>query len=727
MNFDRILRFVLVTGIFIVPFIPFIVANSMFFPFITGKNFFFRILVEILFATWLLLAIRNPSYRPTFSWIALSIGAFIGIIALADIFGANPLKSIWSNFERMEGLVTLIHLGAYFLVAGTVLNSQKLWTAFFHTSVGASVLMSVFGLFQFAGVITINQSDIRVDARFGNATYMAIYMVFHIFITLFLLARWRGGMFARYLYGAIILLHGFILYHTATRGAILGLIGGIVLAAILVALFEREKKWLRKIAVGVLVASALLVGGFISIKDAQFIKDSRVLSRFANIEISEGNVESRFLIWDMALQGFKERPLLGWGQENFNLVFNTYYNPALYSDEPWFDRVHNIVLDWLIAGGILGLLAYISIPLALLYYLWFGRSEKLSIIDKSLLTGLLAAYGFHNLFVFDNLVSYILFFSILAYVYSLTRPEINEKGKWGQYLDDAWTDRVAFPVILIALVLTIYAVNTKPILATTTLLDALRPNQQGVEGNIQIFQEALAYDTFGTQEIREQIAQGASQVSNQNIDPVIKQQFFDLAKTELEKQIADASLDARHELFIGTLLDAYGRYPEAGEHYTRAHELSPDKQSIRFALGFNLLNRNENEPALELFKETVDLEPRFRDAHIFYAVALIYSNQFDAADQVLLEKFETTTLSNDRLLRAYFDSGQYNKARGLLTARLEQNPNNRDVQLQIAFTYIQEGNTGEAIRIVEEVIALHPDFKDQGESIINEIQAGRTP
>jgi hypothetical protein len=52
----------------------------------------------------------------------------------------------------------------------------------------------------------------------------------------------------------------------------------------------------------------------------------------------------------MALKGIAERPVLGWGQENFNYVFNKYYNPQMFGQEEWFDRTHNVVLDWLIAG-----------------------------------------------------------------------------------------------------------------------------------------------------------------------------------------------------------------------------------------------------------------------------------------------------------------------------------------------------------------------------------------
>ena len=89
----------------------------------------------------------------------------------------------------------------------------------------------------------------------------------------------------------------------------------------------------------------------------------------------------------MAIKGFQERPILGWGQENFNYVFNKNYDPGMWGQEQWFDRTHNVILDWLVAGGILGLLAYLSIFFSTLYYVWRGKTNSFSITDKAIITG----------------------------------------------------------------------------------------------------------------------------------------------------------------------------------------------------------------------------------------------------------------------------------------------------------------------------------------------------
>ncbi|MDP2650286.1 MAG: hypothetical protein Q8P16_01855, partial [bacterium] len=83
MSLENILRGVVLTGVFALPLIVFIVASSLFFPYITGKNFAFRAIVEVMFAAWLLLSFMKAEYRPRLSALFISLAAFIGIVALA--------------------------------------------------------------------------------------------------------------------------------------------------------------------------------------------------------------------------------------------------------------------------------------------------------------------------------------------------------------------------------------------------------------------------------------------------------------------------------------------------------------------------------------------------------------------------------------------------------------------------------------------------------------------
>src|SRR4051812_34117375 len=121
----KILKGIIFIGLFIVPFTPLFVSSSFFFPFITTKAFVWRIAVEVVLAAWLLLAYLDPTYRPKRTPILTALIAFLVVIGLADAFGASPLKSFWSNFERMEGYVTILHLGAFFLVLGSFFKERE--------------------------------------------------------------------------------------------------------------------------------------------------------------------------------------------------------------------------------------------------------------------------------------------------------------------------------------------------------------------------------------------------------------------------------------------------------------------------------------------------------------------------------------------------------------------------------------------------------------------------
>jgi hypothetical protein len=192
-QFNKWLKWGLYIGVFAVPFIPFIISTTYFFPFITGKNFTFRILIDVLFALYLLLAFRDPAYRPRFSWVSISVLALASVATIATITSVDPIKSFWSNFERMEGLVGLAHLVIWFYITGAILSTDKLWNRFLQMSIFASVIMGAYVVLQVGGAFTINQGGVRTDGTFGNAIYLAVYMLFHIFFTLFIMVRHRGA------------------------------------------------------------------------------------------------------------------------------------------------------------------------------------------------------------------------------------------------------------------------------------------------------------------------------------------------------------------------------------------------------------------------------------------------------------------------------------------------------------------------------------------------------
>src|SRR3989344_3504592 len=107
------------------PFVPLYVASEMLFPFISGKNFLFRIVVDVLAGLWVGLAIASPRYRPRPTLLFKLSAAFVLAIFIADILSPNPFRAFFSNYERMEGFMTIFHLWLYFLVLTSIFKTQR--------------------------------------------------------------------------------------------------------------------------------------------------------------------------------------------------------------------------------------------------------------------------------------------------------------------------------------------------------------------------------------------------------------------------------------------------------------------------------------------------------------------------------------------------------------------------------------------------------------------------
>ena len=724
---EKILRWGAIVGIFCLPFIVFLVSRSLFFPYITGKNFTFRILVELIGGMWLTLALIYPAYRPRRSWILLAFTAFVVVIGLADAFGVNPAKSIWSNFERMDGWVTLAHLFVYFLAAVSLLTTE-LWKRWWQVSLGVATLVAFHGVFQLIGLADIStQSGSRLDGTFGNATYLAVYMLFYAFIAAFMLAReWterRPGerMGPALLYGGMMALFSFVLFYTATRGAILGLIGGAVLAALLLIVLAPRSRvaWRAGVVVGSVI---LLVGGFWLVRDTSFVRSIGPLERLASISISDRTVESRFMNAAMAWQGFKERPLLGWGQENYAVVFDKYYNPQMYAQEPWFDRVHNVIFDWLVAGGALGLLAYLSLYVAALFALW--RSGAFEPAERSILTGLLAAYFFYLLFTFDNIFSAFLFVAVLAYI--ATRAS---KDRVTLFVESALPKKVLPIVAVVAVFVTIgvvRGVNADAIAANRALILALSSHPEGYEKNLDYFKEAISYDSFGTQEAREHLSQAAARIADPQLQASseLRLAFLETAAGEMRLQMEESPLNARFPLFLGILLNAYGAYPDAQVALEKARELSPKKQSILFELGLNALARGESDEALRIFEEAYSYAPEYSNALVLLVAAHIQSGNLERAEEFTPQLLEAGVALDPRVLAAYAARERYDKIAALAEDYIRVKPQESQPYLTLAAARYQSQDHAGAIAALEQLKAAVPQATAQADALIESIRKG---
>jgi tetratricopeptide (TPR) repeat protein/O-antigen ligase len=734
---EQILRWIAIGATFLLPFIVIYVASPLFFPFITGKNFAFRILVEIMTAAWLGLALINANYRPRRSWILGAFAVFVLIMAVADAFGAYPFKSFWSNYERMDGWVTLIHLLAYLAVSVSVLNTEKLWRWLFWVSLTVSIGIGGRGLMQLLSLAAVGQGGVtglsaRLDATLGNAIYLAVYMLFHIFLAALLWnQQWnekRPGKrkLISWVYGTIIVFNTIILLFTGTRGTTLGLIGGAMLAGLIYIFLEPKAKTVRAYVLASIAVLFVMGGTLYVARDTQAVKDVGFLVRLANISPYDATIQSRFMNIGMAWQGFKERPILGWGQENYALVFDKYYDPGMYNAEPWFDRVHNSIFDWLVAGGIFGLLGYLSIFAAAMWCMWIPGVFHLA--ERSILTGLLAGYFFHNLFVFDNVTSYLLFATILAYI----AWRAAEHTKAHRVIIADMLPRAALPITAIGSIIIVGALgwyaNAAALSQNTTLISALMGmSQRNDEQALTDFKNAIAYGAIGTQEAREQLIQAAARIAGSDASIDLKKRYFTLAADEMKKQSDASPLDARFPLFMGILFNSVGDYASASTALQRAHELSPAKQSILYEMAQNAQARGNAPEMLQHLKKAYEILPENITARLYYAAALIQAGKDAEADVVLAPVIATGQAADQRIGQAYAARNLYSKIIPLWEARIKAQPEDAQAFFTLAAAYYAAGNSVQAIATLQLAAQKHPGAAAQVETYISQIRSGTVP
>ncbi|MDO8663822.1 MAG: hypothetical protein Q7K28_03245, partial [Candidatus Wildermuthbacteria bacterium] len=122
---EKIYLIIIEGGVYLAMFTPLVLVKSYFFPYVSPKTIFFRIIVDIIFIAYILLVISNRRYLPKINALTVSVIIFMAIIALASFTGINFEKSFWSVFERMAGLLTFLHLFAFFVVLSGVFKERK--------------------------------------------------------------------------------------------------------------------------------------------------------------------------------------------------------------------------------------------------------------------------------------------------------------------------------------------------------------------------------------------------------------------------------------------------------------------------------------------------------------------------------------------------------------------------------------------------------------------------
>jgi O-antigen ligase len=446
LNFFKVSKFFVYVTLFSVIF----VNTETLFPFIVTKYVFFRLAVGLALTSFLLGLLFNNQHKSAEvsinqrlkSPLVIAVSLFVFVYLLAGFFGFNPHNSFWSNFERGEGGFQMLAFYVFFLLLVLLFREKRDWLGLFKASLVVAVLMILYGFLAAAGIKGLIGVPLEVGYRFqgslGNTAYVGTFLLFSLFYAFYALSGGFGKIKSRSGKAVLLLLIVLflvIIWLTQSRGPFLGLGAGLV-AFLLFWGFGGSKK-AKTASVSILLVAAALAGSLYTVRLSPVMQELG-LTRFFNIRPDSLSVQSRIWTWNTAIEGFKERPILGWGPENFGRVFDKHFDTRHFipgePSETWYDRAHNVFFDYLVAAGILGLLAYVGI--FVVFYLQFFKKTRIhtddkqihtdksvsisqnqhkSVVANALIFAMPIAYLVQGLVIFDVLPIYINLFLFLAF------------------------------------------------------------------------------------------------------------------------------------------------------------------------------------------------------------------------------------------------------------------------------------------------------------------------
>lgn len=722
-----ILKWIALGAAFVVPFVVLLVADSAFFPFVAGKAAAFRLLTVIGGSAWLMLAILEPKYRPHRSWFIAVLTTLLLWMGVTTLLGADPYRSFWSSFERMEGYYTLVLIVLYGYMLMSLLRTRRQWMQYLVTTAGAGVLVALYALMEASGATSGSAS--RIDATLGNPTYLGVYMLISIFIVGIIVRAYWHNIWVRYGGIAVLVLELYVLIQTGTRGSMLGLVGGLFVAALAFAIFERTQRRARGIAIGLLITIVVAIGGFIAFRDSALVQSVNIFRRLADISLEDATTQSRIFIWtNVATEGIAERPILGWGLENFNIVFNKHYDPKLYKQEPWFDRSHNVIMDWAVTGGVPGVILYCALFGALLFILWRPSNTNMSITERAIITGALAGYTIHNLFVFDSITSYILFITLASYVHVRTTEDASDDDRvFSGWQASSALQYAALVIIPVVCVYSLYAHVWRPWHGAQLTVTALRMSSgmvpMGTTNPFAVYMNAIDVAPFGAPEVAAQMYEFTKAVQAQGtIDQATLEQLHEENKAITLAEIERApDAAARTWYLYGVYLNAIGKYAEAEEAVRNALEQSPQKQMMMFTLINAQISQGKLDEALEQSRIVFELDESFNAARDAYALMLVQTGDSEAA-RTLIE--HPGFVPSDQLINATVQAENFELAEVLWRLRTEANPMNVQSWVSYAAVLYKQGKTEAAIATLEEALETLPEEAAQLEAFIEQIRQG---
>ncbi len=271
----------------------------------------------------------------------------------------------------------------------------------------SALAVSLIGLYQyfFTNWVIIGEGVRRVLAVYGSPNNLALYLDRALPLVV-ALALFVDDKRRRIAYALIAVAIALCLYLTYSRGAWLGVVAGFAVISLL------SGRRVRLAMIALLIVGAVVVIPFLQTERAQSLFQSGTGTGFFRVSV-----------WESAVAMIRDHPVFGVGLDNFLYEYPKYIKPEAWR-EPNLSHPHNIVLDFWVRLGILGVAA-LGWFVVDFYRRGIQNWKEFQGTDRALVIGLMASM---TAALVHGMIDAAYFYVDLAYVFMLTSGVMVQLG-----------------------------------------------------------------------------------------------------------------------------------------------------------------------------------------------------------------------------------------------------------------------------------------------------------
>ncbi len=275
---------------------------------------------------------------------------------LSSLLAWDKNYSFFGFYARFTNGFLFYTLWSILLALFCLLGLDKI-KALLKTLIFTSGLVALWGLLQSVGFgfylgFTTDFFNRAAPSFLGNPDFSSMFVAALLPLTLAFLYQ-SCSLKSRVYYGVSVALQLWSLAIFASRGALLGLAAGLLVAVVLTLIFSKgSRKFL------ILIVLTLLLSLWFGSEFLNFARPNAVATTasFNN----DPNISNRLGVWKLSLGSVKKRPVFGVGLGNFELMFeHDRKSPIVASG--FFDDAHNLPLELAVTGGLPFLLLFLGL------------------------------------------------------------------------------------------------------------------------------------------------------------------------------------------------------------------------------------------------------------------------------------------------------------------------------------------------------------------------------